>query len=153
MHPIYIISLGLLLSRKASVHFAYLDEKLLTNTFVVTVLFSEYESEICRGSLQNLAICASPSSVTGTQRKNSRGVSGKQNGWKHTSINSNKVAFPSNRTSSTRKERVVRENNDDDDTASSGSLVVTFLQFFVPLSPEKVNRIFNRLVKTMFMRL
>ncbi|EFO28402.2 hypothetical protein LOAG_00091 [Loa loa] len=85
----------------------------------------EYESEICPGSLQNLAICASPSSATVTQRKNSRGAGWKQNSWKHTSINSKKVSVPSSGSSSTRKGRVVRENNDDDDTASSVSLLVT----------------------------
>ncbi|CAG9539199.1 unnamed protein product [Cercopithifilaria johnstoni] len=85
----------------------------------------EYESELCPGSLQNLAICASPSSTTVTQRKNSRaGVGWKQNSWKHAGINSKKVSVPSNGSSLTRKERVVRENNDDDDTASSVSLSV-----------------------------
>ncbi|KAL3998271.1 Transmembrane family protein [Acanthocheilonema viteae] len=85
----------------------------------------EYESELCPGSLQNLAICASSSSTTITQRKNSRvGAGWKQNSWKHTGINPKKVPVPSNGSLSTRKERVVRENNDDDDTASSVSLSV-----------------------------
>uniref|UniRef100_A0A915Q572 Macoilin n=1 Tax=Setaria digitata TaxID=48799 RepID=A0A915Q572_9BILA len=86
----------------------------------------EYESEICPASLQNLAICASPSSSTITQRKNSRSGAGwKQNSWKQTGINSKKISAASSGSSSTRKERIVRENNDDDDTASSVSLSVT----------------------------
>uniref|UniRef100_A0A1I8EY38 Macoilin n=1 Tax=Wuchereria bancrofti TaxID=6293 RepID=A0A1I8EY38_WUCBA len=84
----------------------------------------EYESEICPSPLQNLAICASPSSVVIAQRKNSRGTGWKQNNWKHVGINSKKVCAPSNGSSSIRKERVARENNDDDDTASSVSLSV-----------------------------
>uniref|UniRef100_A0A0R3S1Q3 Glycerophosphocholine acyltransferase 1 n=1 Tax=Elaeophora elaphi TaxID=1147741 RepID=A0A0R3S1Q3_9BILA len=85
----------------------------------------EYESELCPGSLQNLAICASSSSTNVTQRKNSRAGAGwKQNSWKNTGINPKKVSIPSSGSSSTRKERVVRENNDDDDTASSVSLSV-----------------------------
>ncbi|VDK73047.1 unnamed protein product [Litomosoides sigmodontis] len=85
----------------------------------------EYESELCPGSLQNLAICASPSSTAVAHRKNLRSATAwKQNGWKHPIINSKKVSVPPSGSSSTRKERIVRENNDDDDTASSVSLLL-----------------------------